>query len=179
MANHPSDVPPDGAEPRGPHINPDRTDVATAKERPKLRTREDPHPALKDWAPGAEKRMRTRPVPPTFILEPAGLDQEHWTAQHNDPRIHDLQLAEAFGTRSYAVMWAFMEQLQALCPDKWWDEDARQWRMNEVTFNAVLAMVNSVKPRNEMEAALAAQMTAVHLLTMKVTTYALKYHHEQ
>ncbi len=59
-----------------------------------------------------------------------------------------------------------------------WDEVARQWRLDENQFSAALAVVNSVKPRNEMEAALAAQMVAIHLLTMKVTARALKYDYD-
>ena len=69
----------------------------------------------------------------------------------------------------------FMRQLEALCGPDHWDEDAKQWRLDENLFSAAIAVVNSVKPRNEMEAALAAQMVAIHLLTMKVSARALRY----
>ena len=44
----------------------------------------------------------------------------------------------------------------------------RWWSVDEDEFSAALAVMNSVKPRNEMEAMLAAQMAAIHMLTMKV-----------
>jgi len=39
-----------------------------------------------------------------------------------------------------------------------WDDEAKQWRLDENEYSAALSIVNSVKPRNEMEACLAAQM---------------------
>ncbi len=122
--------------------------------------------------------MFKRSYPPNIMLEPAGLGEEHWTSPHNDDGLWTLQLAEAFGTRSRAVLATFMNQLEALCGRNVWDDEAKQWRIDENQFSAALALVNSVKPRNEMEAALAAQMVAIHLLTMKVTARALKYDHD-
>ncbi len=113
--------------------------------------------------------------PPGVMLEAAGMDKEHWTAPHNDSGLWSLQLADAFGTRPRAVVATFMAQLEALCAPNHWDEEAKQWRLDENQFSAALAIVNSLKPRNEMEAALAAQMVAIHLLTMKASARALQY----
>ena len=68
----------------------------------------------------------------------------------------------------------FLSQLNALCGRDYWDGEAKQWRIDENEFSATLALVNTIKPRNEMEAALAAQMVAIHLLTMKVTARAIR-----
>jgi hypothetical protein len=109
------------------------------------------------------------------MLEPAGFDEEHWTSPHNDDDLWSLQLADAFGSRSRAVLTTFMHQLESLCGKQGWDDEAKQWRLDENEFSAALAMVNSVKPRNEMEAALAAQMVAVHLMQMKLAASAIKF----
>lgn len=157
-------------------IDPAKVDIAKkGPRRRRKRNRPDPAPELKDWAIGAEKRAKARPHPPNILLEPAGLDQERWTSPHSDVDVWMLQLAEAFGTRSQSVISTFLNQIEALCAGKFWDDEAKQWRINEHEFSAVLAFVNSAKPRNEMEAALAAQMVAVHLLTMNVAARALKY----
>ena len=59
-----------------------------------------------------------------------------------------------------------VDQLAALCrPASGVDG---QWAPNEVDLNAMVAMVNSVRPRNEIEAALASQMAAMHLLTARI-----------
>ena len=111
-------------------------------------------------------------------MEPAGYDIEHWTSPHNDPDLWALQLADAFGTRSRAVISTFLAQLAGLCGETHWDDKAKQWRLDENEYSAALAIVNATKPRNEIEAALAAQMVAIHLLTMKVTARAIKYEYD-
>jgi len=148
-------------------IDPAKLDAAAMpKRKRRKRNRREPAPELRDWEKAAEARAHARPYPPGIMLEPAGFDQEHWTAPHNDPDLWTLQLAEAFGTRSMAVISTFMRQLEALCRPTDWDESARQWRLDEHEFSALLAIVNTAKPRNELEAAQVAQMVAVHLMTM-------------
>lgn len=157
-------------------IDPHSLDLGTKrKPRHKARNRPEPPPELRQWEAGAEKRALARPLPPGVILEPKGMDREAWTSPHCDEGLWTLQLADAFGTRSMAVLTCFMKQLEALCGRDVWDEQANQWRLDEHEFSSCLALVNTVKPRNEMEAALAAQMVAVHLMQMKLSARALQY----
>jgi len=166
------------------HTSDGRMDVAKvdAAKRPKRRRRNrklpDVPPELRQWEKLADKRAHARPFPPGIILEPAGFDEERWTAPHSDLDLWTLQLADAFGTRSRAVITTFMRQLEALCGKSHWDDEAKQWRIDEHEFSAALAIVNAVKPRDEMEAALAAQMVALHLLTMKVAARAIRYEYD-
>jgi hypothetical protein len=160
-------------------LDPAKLDVA-AKPRRKRRKRNRPEPSaeLREWEMAAKRRAYARPHPPGIMLEPAGRDKEHWSAPHNDDELWWLQLADAFGTRSRAVISTFLGQLEALCEGNVWDDEARQWRMDENEFSAALTIVNSIKPRNEMEAALAAQMVAIHLLTMKLAARSIKYDYD-
>lgn len=156
-----------------------QVDVAERpKRRRRNRKRPDPPDELWEWEKEAAKRVRARPFPPNVILEPAGFESEHWTSPHSDVNLWTLQLAEAFGTRSRAVFVTFMRQLEALCDRSHWDEEARQLRLDEHEFSAALAIVNATKPQNEMEAALAAQMVAIHILTMKTAARAFQYQHD-
>ncbi|GAC1582575.1 MAG: hypothetical protein NVS3B5_17000 [Sphingomicrobium sp.] len=104
-------------------------------------------------------RALARPLPAGIILEPSGFDKEHWTPPQNDPDLWGLQLADAFRTRSRAVISTSLAQLAALCGESHWDEEAKQWRLNENEYSAALGIVNATKPRNEIEAALAAQIS--------------------
>ncbi len=159
-------------------IDPATLDV-TAKAKPPRKRKRPPAPdELREGEAKATARAFARPYPPGIMLEPAGFDREFWTSPHNDLNLWHLQLADAFGTRSRAVIFTFMQQLQALCGDNHWDDKAKQWRISEEEYSAILAMVSTIKPRDEMEAALAAQMVAVHLMTMKVAARALKYDHD-
>lgn len=162
---------------KGGDIDPATADVAN---RPRRTARDRPNPPaeLNDWAVKAERRMFSRPIPPNIILEPAGFDKEEWTTPHSDPALWTLQLADAFGTRSSAVISLFMSQLESLCGRGIWDEGAHQWRMQESEMSAILALVNAFRPKNEPEAMLAAQMVATHLLTMKVGARALRYEYD-
>ena len=180
MARRSSSRPPDSAPiPQDGKVDPANAVIAAKpKRRRKVRNRPEPAPELRKWEAAAEARMFKRSYPPNAIMEPAGFDEEHWTSPHSDSDLWCLQLADAFGTRSRAVLAMFMGQLEELCGKSHWDDEARQWRLDENQFSAALALVNSIKPRNEMEAALAAQMVAIHLLTMKVTARALKHDYD-
>ena len=175
MVKPPHDPDDDAVYSNDGRLDPAKLDAAKRpKRRRKTRKLPDPPAELVAWGKGAEKRALARPYPPGVISEPLGFDEEHWTAPHNDIELHTLQLADAFGTRSRAVFVTFMRQLEALCGKSHWDEAAKQWRLDENEFSAALAILNSLHPRNELEAAHAAQMVAVHLLTMKVSARAIK-----
>lgn len=158
-------------------IDPAAVDVA-ARPRRQARNRPDPSPELREWEKGAEARAWKRPYPPNIMFEPAGFDEEEMTSPHSDPGLWALQLADAFGTRSNAVINLFLSQLQEMCGKGIWDEDAKQWRMSEVEFSAMLALVNAHRPKDEVQAMVAAQMVGLHILSMKVTARGIKYPHE-
>ncbi|MDQ3458596.1 MAG: hypothetical protein M3498_04700, partial [Deinococcota bacterium] len=61
----------------------------------------------------------------------------------------------------------FINHLARLCSSSW-DETAGRWRPNEFELQTAIAIVQGMKPKNEPQAALAAQAVAVHFATMKV-----------
>ena len=152
--------------------------AAKPKRKRRARNRPDPAPELVAGRSKAQARAHARPLPPGIILEPAGFDKEHWTSPHSDADLWELQLADALGTRSRAVIITFLAQLRALCGESHFDDDAKQWRLDENEMSAALAMVNTIKSRDEIEAALAAQMVAIHILTMKTAARAIKYDYD-
>ena len=123
---------------------------------------------MASFAKEAVRKHRGRPLPPKVemagsefapvLLSPyADEDQEPWLAL----------LLQAFGTRSASVATCFVEQLSNLCRRDW-DSDAKQWKPSQDEFDAVLAIVSSTKPRNEAQAAFAAQLAALHLAAMRL-----------
>jgi hypothetical protein len=89
-------------------------------------------------------------------------DEDHWVAL----------LFDAFGTRSQATFRTFMTQLAGLCSTSW-NKETDAWHPEEDELGASVQIVRSVRPRNEAEACLAAQMVAVHLMQMKLSARAL------
>lgn len=135
------------------------------------RARPEPSPTLKAGKKKALRRAQKRPLSPGVMLEPKG-DGWEVTPPHGDTALWELQIADAFGTRSQAIMSAFLQQLKRLVP-KDWDEATQRWKADETEWNAALAMVADVRPRNVSEAALAAQMVAVHWMQMRMSAQAL------
>jgi hypothetical protein len=103
----------------------------------------------------ARRATARRPYPPTVRKRSEG-PGAGLVPSHTDGHGWKAQLAAAFGTRSGAVLHAFVDQLVGIVKD---DPGA-------VKLNAALAMISSMKPRTEMEAALLAQMVAIHWLFM-------------
>ena len=159
------------ARPRS-DIDPRRLDAGERpKRRRKPRSRPDPKPTLKAAQADAEAKLYGMPMSPGVMLEPDG-EGYRITAPHNDPALWEVQMAAAFGTRSIALVETFLRQLKSLCP-KDWDEDRQAWKTNETEWNALLALVSDHRPDNATQAALAAQMAAVHLMQMRVSAQAL------
>jgi hypothetical protein len=74
---------------------------------------------------------------------------------------------EAFGTRHGNVANTFLNHLSRLCSTQF-DQEQGAWVPNADELLTAIAMVQSQKPRNEAEAALAAQAVALHFAAMKV-----------
>jgi hypothetical protein len=156
-------------------IDPAQVDVATDPKPKRARRRKvQPMPALLEpWAEKAKARMEKRPASPGVMMEPRGdLGDFRAVAPHDNHEVWSLQIHDAFGTRSPSTVAVFMEQLRALCGQNWNDQ-TKAWHPSEVELNAALNFINSIQPRNEAEAALAAQMLAVHFMTMRVSASAL------
>ncbi|WP_394728175.1 hypothetical protein [Altererythrobacter sp. GH1-8] len=172
--------PPTKPDPSGTAINRssrldgDDLDAANPKKR-KPRKRSKPAKELQAKKDAMVEHLLSLPYPPGVILEPAGMDQEYWTAPHSDIDLWTAQLAHAFGTRSQAVITTFMDQLERLCERRIWDEEAYQWRLDEHEFSAALAIINSTKPENEVQAMLAAQIVAVNMMQMRLAARSLRY----
>jgi hypothetical protein len=132
----------------------------------------EPSPELMSEKPSAVARALKRPLSPGVKFDPNEQDGHVLTAPHSDLLLWALQVKDAFGTRSSSIATTFLDQLMRLVPDAW-DEDAGCSRPNEIELNAALAMVVDLGPRNIAQAALAAQMVAVHWMQMRLSAQAL------
>jgi len=131
---------------------------------------------IADVADEAGKRLADRYCPPRVRIDKR--KDGSWSivcpyAKEDNDRWWFL-LSAAFGTRDVDVVHYFLEALERLCP-KVWNEKARELQPREVDFNALLAIVGSVRPENEAQAAHAAQLAALHLSAMKLSEQAGKY----
>jgi hypothetical protein len=83
-------------------------------------------------------------------------------------------LFDVFGTRSASTVFMFLDHLAELLEASW-NEDWQQWAVAEPgNMVALLTMIQAMKVTNEAEAALAAQLVALHLNAMKLSKGALR-----
>ncbi len=119
---------------------------------------------LRKRAAAAARVHETRFTPPEVLVTPEGFGSPYRSA---DEAEWWRLLGEAFGTRMVSVISVFLEQVAKLVPSEW-DEATERHVPNADHLNAALAIVASMKPRNEAEAAQAAQAFALHVVAMKV-----------
>lgn len=83
-------------------------------------------------------------------------DQDRWWAL----------LFQIFGTRQSAVIDVFFAQIQQLLGKSWSAE--KGWITDEKEMRNLFSIISSLKPRNEAEAAYAAQLCCLHISAMKL-----------
>lgn len=106
---------------------------------------------------------RRRPVSVKVSKAPDGKD--HIDPPHSDRDGWSCQQFEAFGTRSPDFLTAEVGRLVNVLSPRGVDENK---------LNAALAVVDGIRPQNEVEAMLAVQMAATHSLTMEMMRIAAK-----
>jgi hypothetical protein len=139
-----------------------------------------PMPAnLESVAEKARQRHRKRHPSPGVAIEVEKVTEHGYrlASPHSDTEAWQAMVCDALGTRSEATALNFLFQLTKLCEQVWHSDDEAgggEWVPDECELNMILNMVSSIKPRNEMEAALAAQMVAVHMMMMAVAERCLR-----
>jgi hypothetical protein len=109
-------------------------------------------------------RRRTRRPATRFKVEPRNATK--LVIDHPDPVIGALLLMDALGTASPDFLNPFINQLV--------NAGTKGQAADAVGVNFMLAVVQGIEPRDEIEAMLAAQMAAVHMATM---TFARRLNH--
>lgn len=125
-------------------------------------------PGLVELALGAKAKHGERFAPPQLAVTAVGGSWLFACPYRDEDRDHwDALLFHAFGTRSEGVVRVFLSQLSKLCGQEF-EPGQSEWHPNLDELNAALAIIASTEPENEGQAALAAQMVALHLTSMKL-----------
>ncbi|MEP6968410.1 MAG: hypothetical protein ABI906_10045, partial [Pseudomonadota bacterium] len=112
---------------------------------------------IRPFVDKARERHQRRSPQPGVKVGTAKTGGWFLDAPHRELEAWEVQIAEAFGTRSESACRVFLDQLAQLCSPASADLMA-PWSPNERELNAALAVVSGSKPKNEMQAAQAAQM---------------------
>lgn len=131
---------------------------------------------LKPSIDKAEARTRKRSHGPIVEMKrTADNSAWEWPFEEGDWR---WLVLDALGTRNEAVACVFLNQLLQLCSADERDDDLHQWVPDTHELTQLLHIVAAHKPKNEAQAALAAQMAAAHVLAMRLGARAFRYEHD-
>ena len=111
-----------------------------------------------------DQKAAKRPVPRMKVTQEG--DRARIAPDHPDPIAGSVLLTHALGTTSDDFSDGLLNQLVSA--------GSKGAKADESGINFMLAVVTGLEPRDEVEAMLAAQMTAVHMATM---TFARRLNH--
>ena len=126
----------------------------------KLAKRSPPHPVERAEIEKARRRTKARTPRIAMHVEDRPTGGRALYPDHSDDEGHEYRLTDAFGTRSLQFVDAMLNGLGKATADHLLDYDFSPGRPNQVAFNAALAVISGVQPKDEIEAMLAAHAPA-------------------
>jgi hypothetical protein len=134
----------------------------------KLAKRPSPNPVERAEIEKARKRTKARAPRIAMHVEDRGKAGSVVYPTHSDDEGHDYRLADAFGTRSLQFVYSMLKGLGKATEDQSLDYDFSPGSPNQLAFNAALAVVDGVRPRDEIEAMLAAHMAVTNIVLLEL-----------
>jgi hypothetical protein len=116
----------------------------------------------------ARKRTKARTPRIAMHIEDRGTAGSVVYPDHSDDEGHDYRLADAFGTRSRQFVRWMLKGLENATGDHSLDYDFSSGSPNQLAFNAALAVIDGVRPHDEIEAMLAAHMAVTNIVLLEL-----------
>jgi hypothetical protein len=151
--------------------------VATAEERrvaenqafaDKLATRSPPDRLERAQIKKARKRTKARAPRIAMHIEDRGTGAPVQYPDHSDEEGHRYRLADAFGTRSLQFVHSMLRSLGNATADHSLNLDFSPASPDQTAFNAALAVIDGVRPKDEIEAMLAAHMAVTNIVLLEL-----------
>jgi hypothetical protein len=134
----------------------------------KLAKRSPPHPVERAEIEKARRRTKARAPRVAMHIEDREAAGRALYPDHSDDEGHEYRLTDAFGTRSLQFVYEMLNGLGNATADHSLDYDFNPGRANEIAFNAALAVISGVRPKDEIEAMLAAHMAVTNIALLEL-----------
>jgi hypothetical protein len=134
----------------------------------KLAKRSPPHPAERAQIEKARKRTKARSPRIAMHIKDRGTGVPTLYPDHSDEEGHQYRLADAFGTRSLQFVYSMLKGLGHATADHSLNLDFSPASPDQVAFNAALAVIDGVRPKDEIEAMLAAHMVVTNIVLLEL-----------
>jgi len=134
----------------------------------KLATRSPPNPVERVQIEKARKRTKARSPRIAMHIKDRGTGVPTLYPDHSDEEGHQYRLADAFGTRSLQFVYSMLKGLGNATADPSLNMDFGPASPDQVAFNAALAVIDGVRPKDEIEAMLAAHMAVTNIVLLEL-----------
>jgi hypothetical protein len=134
----------------------------------KLAKRSPPNQVERAEIEKARKRTKARAPRIAMHIEDRGTGASTLYPDHSDEEGHHYRLADAFGTRSLQFVRSMLKSLGNATADHSLNLDFSPASPDQVAFNAALAVIDGVRPKDEIEAMLAAHMAVTNIVLLEL-----------
>jgi len=134
----------------------------------KLAKRPPPDPLERAQIEKARKRTKARAPRIAMHVEDREIAGSVVYPAHSDEEGHMYRLADAFGTRSRQFVYSMLKGLGNATADHSLNLDFSPASPDQLAFNAALAVIDGVRPKDEIEAMLAGHMAVANILLLEL-----------
>ena len=134
----------------------------------KLAKRPPPNEIERAEIERAKKRTKARAPRIAMHVEKRGAKAGRTYPGHSDEEGHRFRLADAFGTRSMEFVDAMLKGVGMATEDHSASKDFGPGSPDQLAFNAALSVINGVRPQDEVEAMLAANMAVANITLLEL-----------
>lgn len=134
----------------------------------KLSRRSPPNEVERAEIEKAKKRTKARAPRIAMHLEKRGTKARRIYPSHSDDAGNRYRLADAFGTRSWQFVDAMLRGVGMATEDHSASKDFGPGSPDQLAFNAALAVIDGVRPKDETEAMLAAHMAVTNIALLEL-----------
>jgi hypothetical protein len=134
----------------------------------KLAKRPPPNPVERAEIEKARKRTKARAPRIAMHVEDRGKAGSVVYPTHSDDEGHDYRLADAFGTRSLQFAYSMLKGLGNATEDHSLNQGLLPGSPDQLALNAALAVIDGMRPKDEIEAMLAAHMAVTNIVLLEL-----------
>jgi hypothetical protein len=134
----------------------------------KLAKRSPPDPVERAQIEKARKRTKARAPRIAMHVEDREIAGSVVYPAHSDEEGHMYRLADAFGTRSRQFVYSMLKGLGNATADHSLNLDFSPASPDQTAFNAALAVIDGVRPKDEIESMLAAHMAVTNIVLLEL-----------
>ncbi len=134
----------------------------------KLAKRSPPNEVERAEIERARKRTKARAPRIAMHIEDCGETGARVYPDHSDEEGHRYRLADTFGTRSLQFVYSMLKGLGKATEDHSVNHDFSPGSSDQLAFNAALAVIDGVRPKDEIEAMLAAHMAVTNITLLEL-----------